>query len=132
MTYALSTFSGEDVPTPYMRGLAYNKTLIERAAQQASGWTASIELARVGVTAAAISVAIKSKDGMPRNGLTIDATLRRPTDAALDRTVRLQAGGDGLYRAAVANVAAGQWDVVVRDAASGGASFEATRRVMLP
>jgi nitrogen fixation protein FixH len=130
-TYALSTFSGEDESKPYLRGLAYNETLAKRAAQAVLNWQATIEIAREGENDALVSVSIMAGDGTPLSALEVEATLRRPVDARRDRTVRLEAVGDGAYRGRVADVERGQWDVVARAAAAGGAAFEAERRVML-
>jgi nitrogen fixation protein FixH len=131
ITYALSTFSGEDVSTPYQRGLEYNKTLEARAAQSALKWTASIDVAREAGTDALIVVSISGADGAPLSGLDVAATLRRPTDAKLDRTVVLEPMGNGSYRGVAKGVAAGQWDVIARTTASGGSAFEAERRILL-
>jgi len=130
-TYAVSSFSGEDVSTPYQRGLEYNKTLAARSAQSELGWTASIKLAREG-KGGTVAVSIKGKDGTPRSGLTVEATLRRPTDAKLDRTIALQAIGDGEYRAMLDALAGGQWDVIARSSAQDGTPFEAQRRIVVP
>jgi nitrogen fixation protein FixH len=127
--YAIGTFSGEDVAKPYARGLEYNRTLEARAAQAALGWSATIEAVRED-GGAAISAHIADRDGTPKSALTVEALLRRPTDARLDRTIELVAAGDGNYRAVAADLAAGAWDIVVR-AKSGDAAFEAERRVVL-
>jgi nitrogen fixation protein FixH len=112
--YAIDTFSGEDVAKPYLRGLEYNRTLESRAAQVARGWTATIDATRDGAAAA----------------LAVEATLRRPTDAALDRTIELTAVGGGEYRAAAEGLAPGAWDIIVR-VKEDGAVFEAERRIVL-
>lgn len=130
ITYALSTFSGEDISTPYQRGLEYNKTLAARAAQASLKWTASIDVARGDGAGAVVTVSILGADGTPRTGLTVAAVMRRPTDAGFDQTVALKDVGGGLYRGEAANVAEGQWDVIAT--ATGGAlPFEAERRVHL-
>jgi nitrogen fixation protein FixH len=129
--YAISSFSGEDVAKPYQRGLEYNKDLAARAAQRDLGWTATIGLTRIGNAGGMISVVIKGKDGTPRAGLSVEATLRRPTDTKLDRTIPLEPLAGGEYRAAVDALAAGQWDVIARTAAEDGTSFEAQRRVVV-
>lgn len=130
-TYALSTFSGEDVSKPYLRGLDYNKTLAARAEQAKLKWTASIDMARDGAAGAVVTVSIAGAEGRPVSGLTVTALLKRPTDAHLDQTVTLESFGGVQYRAYVADVAAGQWDVVARAGAGEEPSFEAERRVML-
>jgi nitrogen fixation protein FixH len=127
--YAIDTFSGEDVSKPYARGLAYNDTLTARNAQEALGWTATIEAVREN-GAVAINARIVDRDGHTKDALTVEARLRRPTDANLDRTIALEPAGDGNYRAAATGVAAGAWDIIMR-ATESDAAFEAERRVVL-
>ena len=127
--YAIDTFSGEDVPTPYVRGLEYNRTLEARAAQESLGWTASIEAAGE-KSGAAISVRIEDRNGQTKSALTVEATLRRPTDAHFDRTIDLVPAGGGYYKAVASGLAPGAWDVIVH-ARSDGVAFEARRRVVL-
>lgn len=127
--YAIDTFSGEDVTTPYVRGLEYNRTLEARAAQQSLGWMASIDAARE-KTGAAISVLIEDRNGQTKDVLTVEATLRRPTDANLDRSIDLVPAGNGYYKAVASGLAPGAWDIIVH-AKSGDVAFEAQRRVVL-
>lgn len=129
-TYALATFSGEDVSKPYLRGLEYNKTLAARAAQTALKWSSVIDVAREG-EGAVVTIMIAGADGAALSSLTVTATLRRPTDAHLDRTVKLEPIGAGQYRARIDDVAAGQWDVVAKAGDDGEPAFEAARRVVL-
>lgn len=129
-SYAISTFTGEDVAKPYLKGLDYNKTLSARSAQAALGWSAEIDAQRAG-TETVVTVRFLARDGTPRIALDVTADLRRPTDATLDRTLRLEPAGDGVYRATVEDLAAGQWDVIARTVADNGTPFEATRRVVL-
>jgi nitrogen fixation protein FixH len=127
--YAISTFSGEDVTKPYLRGLEYNRTLAERSAQTGLGWKAEIAVSRDGADAL-IVVRIADRNGQPLSSLAVEATLRRPTNAALDKTLALDPIGGGEYRAVARDIIAGQWDVIAR-AKGDGASFEAERRVVL-
>ena len=127
--YAIDTFSGEDVAKPYLRGLAYNRTLEERAAQTALGWKATIEVTRESGNAA-ISAHVEDRDGQAKGSLTVEATLRRPTDARLDRTVDLGSAGGGDYKGVATELAPGAWDIIVR-AKGSGAVFQAQRRVVL-
>ena len=79
-----------------------------------------------------VTVRIVGADGMPKDDLKVEATLRRPTDASLDRTIALDAAGNGKYRAVQNDVSPGQWDVIARATSSDGDVFEAQRRVVLP
>lgn len=131
VTYALSTFSGEDISKPYLRGLAYNETLETRAAQAQLKWRASIEVTRADQTSAELVVTFADAGGAPLSALEVKAKLRRPTDARLDRDVTLAAIGDGRYRVRLDDVAAGQWDVIARVGGGETAVFEAERRIVL-
>jgi len=127
--YAIGTFSGEDVSKPYARGLEYNRTLEARATQAALGWRATIDAVREN-GGTQISAHIADRNGQAKSALTVEAVLRRPTDARLDRTIALEPAGDGNYRAVTADLASGAWDIIVR-AKNGDAAFEAERRVVL-
>lgn len=129
-TYALSTFSGEDVSKPYLRGLEYNKTLAARAAQAELGWSAAIDVERDG-EGAMVTIMIADRDGAALGSLNVTATLRRPTDAHLDHTITLAAIGAGRYRGQIDEVAAGQWDVIAKAGEGDASVFEASRRVLL-
>lgn len=129
--YAVSTFSGEDVSKPYMRGLEYNRTLAAREAQAKLGWSAEIDAARGGGSSIEVTVKIWASGGTPKAGLTVRATLRRPIDASLDRTIALAAVEAGIYRAVLKDISPGQWDVIVLAKSSEGAVFEAERRIVL-
>lgn len=129
--YAISTFSGEDVSKPYMRGLEYNRTLAAREAQERLGWSAEIDAARGGGSSIVVTVKISTSGGIPKVGLAVRATFRRPTDASLDRTIALKAVEAGMYRAVVKGVSRGQWDVTASAKSSEGDVFEAGRRIVV-
>lgn len=130
VTSALETFSGEDTPRPYLQGLAYNKTLGERAYQMKLGWTATIDVERR-LRETIAKVRIADRNGVPQEGLTVVVTFRRPTDAALDRSVSLKPAGAGQYEGDAADLAPGQWDLVARTTAANDVKFEAIRRVVV-
>lgn len=130
MSYALSTFTGEDRPRPYVAGLEYNKTLKARAAQKEHGWRATIDTARVGRDVVA-NVSIVDRNGAPQRGLSPTLVFRRPTNAALDQSFPLAPTGD-LYRVTAPSIVPGQWDLVVQSTLPDGTTFEAQRRVLLP
>jgi nitrogen fixation protein FixH len=131
ITYAYSTFAGEDVPRPYLQGLAYNRTLEERSAQNALGWRVTIDVRRDAEETLA-DVSISDKDGAMQSGLSVAVTLRRPTNAGLDQSAELASAGAGRYQARLQRISAGQWDVIARTTSRHGEKIEATRRVVLP
>jgi len=129
-TYAITTFSGEDIPNPYIRGLAYNRTLAAHAAQNKLGWTAEIGAARMGADTR-VTLSVRDHQSRELSTLKVEVTFRRPTNAKLDRTETLAGDGNGLYAASVRGLAPGAWDVIARTTAPDGTVFEATRRVVL-
>jgi nitrogen fixation protein FixH len=131
-TYAITTFSGEDTASPYMKGLAFNRTIAARTTQQHLGWIATIDARRKSKQEAVVEVTVRNHDGKALDGLTLSVTLRRPIDAHLDRTVTTTAAGDGTYVAVLGALARGQWDVVAIATSADGTTFEAERRVLLP
>lgn len=131
-TYAVSTFSGEDVNKPYLSGLEYNKMIDARSAQEKLGWSAEIGATCDTGANVIVTLRIVGADGMPKDNLKVETRLRRPTDANLDRTFSLDAEGNGKYRATQNDVSPGQWDLIARAVSSDGDVFEAQRRVVLP
>jgi nitrogen fixation protein FixH len=129
-TYAITTFSGEDISDPYVNGLAYNKTLAARSAQTKLRWTATIDATRA-TTVTNVAVVVHDHEHQDVRGLKVSITFRRPTNAKLDRTEALNAASDGTYAASLTGVAPGAWDLIVSTAAADGTRFEATRRVVL-
>jgi nitrogen fixation protein FixH len=132
VTYALSTFAGEDEKQPYLKGLAYNRALDARAAQAALGWSAEIDAMRADGGETLIRVRLEKGDAKPVGALDVTARLRHPVNSYLDRTVKLTATLDGVYEARVPDLVRGQWDVVAQTRSSEGTDFTATRRVLLP
>lgn len=131
ITYAYSTFTGEDVPRAYLQGLAYNRTLSERSTQNALAWHMTINLRR-DADKTLVDVSISDNGGAPQSGLSVKVMLRRPTNAALDQSADLAPTSIGRYQAQLQNVLAGQWDVIVRTTSHHGEKIEAVRRVVLP
>lgn len=117
--FATSTFNGLETSNPYERGVAYNKEIAAADAQTALGWTA--EFALTGVKSiegqdgrkAALRLRLRDRDAAPVDGLTIVATLRRPTQAGLDQTVELLPGAPGEYGAVATVPLAGLWDIKI-------------------
>ena len=132
VSYALSTFAGEDVKQPYLKGLEYNRKLDAQAAQAALGWSATIEAHREASGQAIVRLRLLNADQQPLSGLDVEAMLRHPVNAHLDRTVKLQSLGDGAYEARVNDLMRGQWDVIANTQSTEKAAFAAKRRVLLP
>ena len=126
ITLAVTTFTGEDVKAAYGTGLRYNDILDTRADSRALGWTMDV---RQGEGAAPLVVTIKDKNARPVGGLALRGQLKRPVQAKLDRDVDFREVSPGVYHAVLSDLAAGQWDLIVRADLGGDRTFEAQRRL---
>ncbi len=131
VTYAIDTFSGEDVKGAYVKGLDYNSTLEKRAAEAASGYAAAIDGARRADGMVTLQARL-TLNGAASNGARVEALMRHPANAHLDRTVTLTPTGDGLYTAEIADLRAGQWDADVTVSRDGGEVLQERARLWLP
>jgi nitrogen fixation protein FixH len=127
-TLAYRTFSGEVADDPYEAGLLYNRTLAERRAQAALGWTADIAQTPGGD----LRVTVKDKAGRPVEGLQVTAELERPATEAGRQTLAFAPAAPGVYDARAGHLS-GAWDVRVRAAdREGRRPFEAEERFLWP
>jgi len=108
---SLETFTGETVTDPYERGLAYNQTLEERAAQAALGWTAAFGAELTDGTTARVTVDLADADGAPITGAEVTMLFRRTTHDGEDTTITLAEMEDGTYTGMADLPGAGLWDV---------------------
>jgi nitrogen fixation protein FixH len=120
--YAVQTFSGLVVPNSYVASQEFDA---RRQAQEALGWTLAIDR-----TPGALHLAFEDGDGRVVRPATLAVTVGRPTTAAADRSLALQATGAG-YGAEV-DLAPGAWVVLVSATAEDGTAFEQRRALVVP
>lgn len=130
LNLAVRTFPGEKEEKSYLQGLNYNERLAARAAQEALGWTASIEEARLDGAQARIEIALESASGRPLYGLGVSAVLSRPADDESDRALVFAPLGDGRY-AAAAPAGPGLWNLDARALGERGEEFQFQARLVL-
>ena len=131
VTYAISSFSGEDVSAAYVKGLNYNAALAQRDAEAHSGFAIAARAERAPGGATQITAEVTQNGGAPSGDIEVSATLRHPANAHLDRTVPLARNGQGAFTAAVADLTAGQWDLVIAVQRGGDTLYEARSRAWL-
>ncbi|MGZ6010540.1 MAG: FixH family protein [Caulobacteraceae bacterium] len=124
-TMAYRTFSGEVAADPYEAGLLYNRTLAERRAPAALGWTADIDLLKGGD----LRVTVKDRAGRPVGGLKVTAVLERPATETGRQTLAFAQTAPGVYDARAGHLA-GAWDVRARAVDGQGRAFEAEERFL--
>lgn len=131
---AITSFPGEDVKKSYLTGLDYNREVARRALQAERGWRAEIGLIE-GAAGAELHTRLLKEDGTALPVFATTATLRHPTDTALDRALELVALGGGEYSTPLGNIAPGIWNVVITadvDPETEGHEFRAVREMLLP
>lgn len=131
VTYAISSFSGEDVSTPYVKGLNYNAALAQRDAEARSGFTISANAERTPDGVTQIAAQIMHNGEAAPDDIAVTATLRHPANAHLDRAVPLTPRGQGAFAATVPDLTPGQWDLVIAVQRGGDTLYEARMRAWL-
>ena len=126
---ALSTLSGTDTDSAYQAGLQYEQEVAQSKAQDARHWSVEARL-----TPAAggerLDVSARDATGVPLAGMQASAVFERPTDRRLDRNVVLIQDMAGRFHGS-AEVAAGQWDLVIEFTRQGEQVFRSKNRVVL-
>lgn len=128
--HALRTFPGEKEKKSYLQGLNYNDRLAARATQEALGWSATIEEARLTDDLARIEILFSTARGAPLNGLSVSATLSRPASDREDQAIAFKTLGGGLYEAIMA-AGPGAWNLDGRAVNERGETFEFSSRLFL-
>ncbi|MGZ9098463.1 MAG: FixH family protein [Brevundimonas sp.] len=125
LVMAYRTHPGQVAPRPYEAGLIYNAELERQRVQDALGWRAGAEARPNG-----LEVLVQDRDGRPRTGLKVSATLQRPATEQGRAEVVLRETGPGQYGADRA--LSGAWDVRIAAVDGGGRTFIAERRLTWP
>jgi nitrogen fixation protein FixH len=131
---AYRTFPGEVSATPYEDGLAFNRTLAERAEARALGWRASLKAtvlgggAEMGGGRAQLEVTIADRSGQPVRGLKLAGRLERPATEAGRIALRFTETRPGAYLA-IAPETPGAWDLTLSGVDGSGDPFDAESRI---
>lgn len=111
---AVSTFPGLEVRNGYIASQSFDD---RRAAQQALGWSARVE-----VNEGQLSIAIVDADGQPVQAGGVEALVGRPTSNRDDFTPELVF--DGRAYVAPVELAAGKWILRLTAVSASGEPFE--------
>ncbi|NBX65604.1 MAG: hypothetical protein EBQ96_01235 [Proteobacteria bacterium] len=106
VTMAVRTHTGVVTDQAYEKGLAYNKTLEDSAAQSALGWTGEVKLTRDLLT-----YDLRDQKGNAIEGATLKASIKRPVTQGYDLDIDLKSTGPGAYQAPLSLPLKGQWQV---------------------
>lgn len=131
MKLAIATLPGTEVDSPYAASLAYGNEIETARAQMTRGWIVIAHVGRDDDGGASVRVEARDRDGKPPADVIFSARLERPADRRLDRLVDLAEIGGAVYRGRVAELAAGQWSLVLEGDRNGARVFLSRNRIIL-
>jgi nitrogen fixation protein FixH len=127
---ALRTHTGVVAVEPYRKGLAYNTRIAADAQQSAMGWIEHLAIRPTG----ALTLSLTDGSGAAVPGLSIWATVGRPSTGHDDRRAVLHEIEPGHYAADVGALAEGNWFVTLEARAANSDAepiYRARRRLWL-
>jgi nitrogen fixation protein FixH len=128
---AIDTMPGTEVDSAYQAGNAYNAQISAARDQDARRWQVNGSIERTPNGRAVIKVEARGRDGEPLKNLTFSARLDRPIDRRADRRLALTEREAGLYSGEAAEVASGQWDLVLEADSGSRRVFLSRNRILL-
>lgn len=130
MTVAIRTMPGADVRSAYETSQHFNGEIARMHAQDARGWQAQADIHRAGADAV-IALTLRDRQGLPVQGLAVDAKLLHPATRQEDRDTALAETAPGSYSAQVPALHSGAWTVLIDARRDGEPMFISRSRVML-
>lgn len=118
---------GETAKDPYEAGLAYQRTLDQKAREAALGWTARV----VQQASGDVDLILVDRAGTPLSGLKVTGRLTRPATELGARDVTFIAATPGRYRLASSS-SNGAWDLDIVALDATGGRLDISRRLQWP
>ena len=132
MKLAIDSLPGTEVDSAYRASLAFNAQIAAARDQDARKWRVAAHVERSPDGEARVQVDARDGNGAPVSGVVFSGRLARPIDKRADRAVALNERESGIFRGAVADVAPGQWDLIIEADRGGERLFLSRNRVVLP
>lgn len=127
---ALSTFGGVETDSSYKAGQMFERDVAMAKAQDAQHWQVDARMTPAADGTTRIDIVAHDASGAPLTGLTATALFERPTDRRLDRTAVVSEGASGHFHGS-AEIAAGQWDLVIELSRQGDRVFRSVNRIVV-
>jgi len=127
---ALSTFGGVETDSSYKAGQMFERDVAMAKAQDAQHWQVDAKVTAAADRGALLDIVARDASGAPLAGMTATALFARPTDQRLDRAVAVTETGAGHFRG-TADIAAGQWDLIIELSRQGDRLFRSKNRVVI-
>ena len=131
MRLAIATLPGTEVDSAYSASLAYQGEIAAAHRQDNRNWKVDAHIERAGDGSARLNVQAHDGSGVVLSGLSVSATLERPTDRRADQVFVVEENSGGGYRGSAQGVAAGQWDLVIGADRGGERLFLSRNRIVL-
>ena len=131
ITFALDTWTGLETKGHYQKGVEYNKALAAAQAQAERGWKMDYSFVPDAERKGEVRVRFRGRDGLPLDGLEVEAMMIRPTHEGHDMKLALAGQGGGVYTAQAALPLPGQWTLRVH-AWRGDEVFQDSHKIVVP
>jgi nitrogen fixation protein FixH len=127
---AITTFGGVETASSYQAGQTFERDVARAKTQDAQHWQVDAKLTRAADGTTLLDITAHDGAGAPVGGVTASAQFARPTDRRLDRSIAVQQTGPGHF-VGNAELAAGQWDLVIELSRQDERLFRSKNRVIL-
>jgi nitrogen fixation protein FixH len=127
---AISTFGGVETASSYQAGQMFERDVATAKAQDAQHWQVDAKVTRATDGTTLIDITARDRAGTPVSGADASAQFARPTDRRLDRTIAIHQSGPGHF-VGNADLAAGQWDLVIELSRQDERLFRSKNRIVL-
>ena len=127
---ALSTFGGVDTDSAYQAGRMFEQDVAMAKAQDARQWRVEAKVTPMTDGAKRVDVVARDAAGLLLGGMTLSAVFERPIDRRQDRGVAITEDSPGRFHGS-AEIAAGQWDLIIELSRQGDRLFRSRNRVVL-
>ena len=131
---AIKSYPGEEVEKSYYQGLHYNDVLAEKERQLETGWRMQLVTVPGKADEAIIEVRVLTADGEAVFDADVRGEIVRPMTDAGQRALTFIPISDGLYRARLAEIGRGAWDLSLSagDPETGDTALQAKTRFVVP
>jgi nitrogen fixation protein FixH len=127
---ALTTFGGVETASSYQAGQTFEREVALAKLQDAQRWQVDAKVTRAADGTTRLDIAAQDGSGAPVSEVTASAQFARPTDRRLDRSIAVRQTGPGHF-VGDAELAAGQWDLVIELSRQDERLFRSKNRVIL-
>jgi len=127
---ALSTLTGVDTDSAYQAGRMFEKDVEMAKAQDARRWRVDVRVTPSPGGERRLDVEARDATGEPLRDVVATAVFERPTDRRLDRSVSVAEDAPGHFDGS-AEIAPGQWDLVIELSRQGDRLFRSKNRIIL-